>query len=301
MALPIGDLKGRGPASSLASRAPGGTWRTCSGFSLVEILVTMSIMLALTTTATMYYGVIVPEQRIGRAKTDIQQFKKAVGYLKSHYRCPLTSDVFRFEEDGPPWPDSLTPYHPDQDAAGEDPALDKLLKFSIVPRLTPDPWGQDYRIDVQNGWIYSSGPDGVAHRGSDLQDDIVDSYQPPFLPLRARLSGSYLEIEFSREVSRRIEDARRQLRFQLTKENFGLVSSPARAIETAVVDVSTPFIVKLRLADSSARPSQVQVIRDPPGGTPTASLRSSDGALLSTAQMVLTTTSTSGAYYLPGP
>ncbi len=281
--------------------------RRSVGFSLVEILVTMSIMLALASTAGMYYGAIVPEQKIGRAKTDIQQFKKAVAYFKGNYKGPLTSDVFRYEEDGPPWPDRLNAYRKDE-GPDVDPSLDKLLKFSIIPRLTPDPWGMDYRIDVQNGWLYSPGPDGTAHVGSDLGDDVVDSYQPGFLPLRARAVGRMVEVEFTRELSRRVEGVdqaaaapRVVTLYRLASGNFTVkaVSGEALSIETAVIDLSTPFIVNLRLAEGSARPSEIRVKRDGIPGNPLGQLRSADGALLSTAELALTTSTTSRSFYLP--
>ncbi|MBI3890763.1 MAG: prepilin-type N-terminal cleavage/methylation domain-containing protein [Candidatus Wallbacteria bacterium] len=306
MAVPLGILSSAGARRS-RRRPPG------LGFSLVEILVTMSIMLVLAATTQIYYGAVLPEQRIGRAKTDIQQYKKAVGYLRNSYKAgPLSSDVFRYEEDGPPWSAALTAYRT-VDAPGADPGLEKLLKFNIVPNLVLDPWGGDYHIDVQRGWIYSYGPDGVPHVGDNLGDDIVDAYQPEFKPVRARLTQKdlYLEVEFSRELSRTVVDSRNQPVFQMSKGNFvvatqtisgdlaALQSRRGENVATAVVDLASPFTVRLRLVKPVAL--QLGVMRDSGDGNFRHPLRSADGALLSTDKVLLTTGPASAGFYLPPP
>jgi hypothetical protein len=166
----------------------------------------------------------------------------------------------------------------------------------------------DYRIDVQNGWLYSSGPDGEAHRGLDLGDDIVDSYQPAFLPLRARVLGRMVEVEFTRELSRKVEGVaqtgaapRLTTLYRLAVGNFTVKSDSgaALAVETAVIDLSTPFIARLRLGDATVRPGEIRVKRDGIPGNPLGQLRSADGALLSTAEVALTTNASSRFFYLP--
>lgn len=284
----------------------------------------MTIMLVLATTANVYYGAVLPEQRIGRAKTDIQQFKKAVGLLKNSYKSgPLSSDVFRYEEDGPPWTPrqgatGLTPYRTEyEDDASLHPTLEKLLKFNIVPNLVLDPWGSDYRIDVQKGWIFSYGPDSQPHTPDDPGDDVFDAYVPPFAPVRARLTQQrlYLEVDFSRELSRSVVDRRNQPVFEMSKENFVVTTQAAQLgqsdlaslqsrrgenVLTAVVDLDSPFTVKLRLARPVAL--ELGVVVDPgPGDARRALhlLRSADGALLSTDRVLLTTGPATGGLFVP--
>ncbi len=272
-----------------------------SGFSLVEVTITMAIVLVLAGTANIYYLAILPEQQIGRAKTDIQQYKKAVGLLQSRYPGPLTSDAFRYYEDGPPWPtigegvpveQILNPYHTGG-PADEDPTLEKLLKFQIIPQLVEDPWGMPYRIDIQGGRIYSYGRDSEA--GTD--DDVADIFLTEFNVLRARVtaSGRYLDLDFTRPMSRTVRDVRGRDLFKLNKSHF-LVDSVDTKTTTAVIDFSSPYTVRLRLTQSTQDPELVTVLSVTASGS---FLRSADGSVLTTPQIDLRKTGTSGPYYTP--
>ena len=112
------------------------------GFSLVELLVVITIIGILATMVTVKVIGAVGKARTTKARAEISEIKKAVGmFLISSGKLPE-----RLEELSEP---------------------SKDYEDGIMPELGPDPWGNPYvyRVPGQNGGdyeVYSYGRDGKA-------------------------------------------------------------------------------------------------------------------------------------------
>jgi len=93
------------------------------GFSLIELLVVISILCILVSFAALYYGNTANEARVIKARQDLESIKNAI----KMYRV-----------------DTLGQYPPTIDAL-----VGKYLSIRPV-----DPWGSPYKIDTVNFEIY---------------------------------------------------------------------------------------------------------------------------------------------------
>jgi general secretion pathway protein G len=149
------------------------------GFTLIELLVVITILAILAGAALPYVQNYVKESRISKAKSDLDEIKKALTIYETREGIYQSSSI-----------DQLT---------------GRYLNNAPV-----DPWGKAYIVASDSGVVFSSGPDRV-----DLStDDIVVSYQPPLALVQvnwvdANKSGAvdtqnvqdYLQLIFSREAS----------------------------------------------------------------------------------------------------
>ena len=129
-----------------------------AGFSLVELLVTVSIMALLATAVVISVGPVLGKSRIDRARSDIAALESGLEQY--------SFDMFNY-----PGADSGLA------ALKTPPSGDKADQYrpgGYIKRIQQDPWGNDYHYTVpglRSGSAYdvfSAGPDGEPGNDDDI-------------------------------------------------------------------------------------------------------------------------------------
>lgn len=149
-----------------------------SGFTLIELLVVITILAILVGAALPYVQNYVAESRIAKAKSDLEEIKKALAVYET------------------------------REGIYNDSTL-RLLTGRYLNSSPIDPWGKSYAVATGAGIVFSSGPDRIDNN----LDDIAVSYQPPLALVSvkwvdANNSGAvdtqnvsdYLQLMFSRKI-----------------------------------------------------------------------------------------------------
>lgn len=121
------------------------------GFSLIELLIVITIIAILVGGVLPYVQQYVEDSRLSKAKQDLDELKKA---------------IIRFETDQ----DRLYP--------AED--LSPLVG-PYITQAKADPWGGAYKVAPASSTVYSVGPDRVDGSG----DEIIVYFRPPLAISRA--------------------------------------------------------------------------------------------------------------------
>jgi len=145
-------------------------------FSLIELLIVVTIIAILVGVALPYYQDYVKETRLTKAKHELDIIKQAL----------IKHDTFE-----------------DRPYIASDP---RVLLGKYLQDLPRDPWGRDYEIDWLKGQVRSLGPDHNLER-----DNITVDYKPPLTLQKAtwvdtdnnrQISAKdFLRLEFSRFLS----------------------------------------------------------------------------------------------------
>jgi general secretion pathway protein G len=129
-----------------------------SGFSLVELLVTVSIMALLATAVVISVGPVLGKSRIDRARSDIAALESGLEqYSFDMFNYPGT-EVGLVALKTPPADATAAQYRPG----------------GYIKRIQQDPWGNDYhytRPGPRSGGaydIFSAGPDGEPGNEDDI-------------------------------------------------------------------------------------------------------------------------------------
>ena len=131
-------------------------------FSLIELLIVVTIIAVLVGVALPYYQDYVKETRLTKAKHELDVIKQAL----------IKHDTF--EE---------RPY------IASDP---RILLGKYLQDLPRDPWGRDYEVDWLKGQVRTLGPDHSLDR-----DDIIVDYKPPL----ALQKATWVDVDNNRQVS----------------------------------------------------------------------------------------------------
>jgi len=120
------------------------------GFTLIELLVVITILAILAGAALPYVQNYVAESRIAKAKTDLEEIARA-----------------------------LAVYETREGEYAKDTVADLTGRY--LNKSPIDPWGSEYRVSVDNGTVYSKGPDRKDTSDGEQYsyDNIVVPYQPP--------------------------------------------------------------------------------------------------------------------------
>jgi general secretion pathway protein G len=153
--------------------------RKRSAFTLIELLVVITILAILAGAALPYVQNYVSESRISKAKSDLEEIKKALAIYETR-EGPYKADTLH----------QLT---------------GRYLNNSPI-----DPWGKAYVVATSAGTVFSSGPDRI----NGNIDDIVVNYQPPLALVQIRWvdanqtgavdtqnTQDYLQLFFSRRIA----------------------------------------------------------------------------------------------------
>jgi len=139
-------------------KKPNATRTKDAGFSLVELLVTVSIMALLATAVVISVGPVLSKSRIDRARADIAALESGLEQY--------SFDMFNYPGADKGLNALKTP--PNGDKA------DQYRPGGYIKRIQQDPWGNDYYYTVpgpRSGGaydVYSAGPDGEPENDDDI-------------------------------------------------------------------------------------------------------------------------------------
>lgn len=125
------------------------------GFSLIELLVVITIIAILVGVAAPYYSDYVRESKISKAKADLDVLRQAVILYNSREDTPYQGPLA-----------STSPFIP---LLGENDFVG--LQGQYLTNIPLDPWSKNYKLDPYGCFVYSEGPDSRSEK-----DDIREYY-----------------------------------------------------------------------------------------------------------------------------
>ncbi|OQA11355.1 MAG: Type II secretion system protein G precursor [bacterium ADurb.Bin374] len=117
------------------------------GFTLIELLIVVTIIAILAGAAVPYVQDYVEQARVGRAKADLDEIKRAIMLYEVQYG-PYTGGTIA------------------------------SLVGPFLTRNIPDPWGNAYTVSDSKSTVFSSGPDGVNGDTAKDADNISVEFRP---------------------------------------------------------------------------------------------------------------------------
>lgn len=129
-----------------------------AGFSLVELLVTVSIMALLATAVVISVGPVLGKSRVDRARADVAALESGLEQY--------SFDMFNYPGADAGLDALKTPPNDDK--------VDQYRPGGYIKRIQQDPWGNDYHYAVpgpRSGGaydVYSAGPDGEPGNDDDI-------------------------------------------------------------------------------------------------------------------------------------
>jgi len=123
------------------------------GFTLIELLIVVTIIAILAGAAVPYVQDYVEQARVGRAKADLDEIKRAIMLYEVQYG-PYTGTGIA------------------------------SLVGPFLTRNIPDPWGNAYVVDNGKSAVYSAGPDSDKNTSAD---NISTEFRPRMAVTRVTL------------------------------------------------------------------------------------------------------------------
>ncbi|MBI4862463.1 MAG: hypothetical protein HY815_19715 [Candidatus Riflebacteria bacterium] len=200
--------------SPRVGRRPGAGRGPVSGLSLLELLITISLITIMVGAASYNYSNVIAEQNEGKARSECRQFVKALKTWENKKGIPISEYV-------------------DTSEGSQKFTLKMLEADRVMASIPDDPWTLPYEIDTRKGVVFSCGAD----KRPGTFDDIVIPFRAPFEALNARfdVGNRAVVVSFSRAVSRAT----------ITTETVKVTGgSPPAQITTLSVDMTNPYQVK---------------------------------------------------------
>ncbi len=116
------------------------------GFTLIELLIVVTIIAILAGAAVPYVQDYVEQARVGRAKADLDEIKRAIMLYEVQYGPYTGTNI-------------------------------ASLVGPFLTRNIPDPWGNAYVVNDEKSVAFSVGPDGVEN-GAGAADNISVEFRP---------------------------------------------------------------------------------------------------------------------------
>jgi len=117
------------------------------GFTLIELLIVVTIIAILAGAAVPYVQDYVEQARVGRAKADLDEIKRAIMLYEVQYG-PYTGTGIA------------------------------SLVGPFLTRNIPDPWGNAYAVSDSKSTVFSAGPDGLSGNATQDADNISVEFRP---------------------------------------------------------------------------------------------------------------------------
>lgn len=141
----------------------GGRSRRSGGFTLIEVLIVIAIIVALSGLVGVALFQRRDEAKVDLAKTDMNTIKSAMKQFYLHF------DRYPTSEEGVValWDKSML----------DDPELEDKWRGYLDAKMEKDRWGNEWgyeQLSYNSYRIWSFGPDGE----EDTEDDINDGYKP---------------------------------------------------------------------------------------------------------------------------
>ncbi len=131
-------------------------------FSLIELLIVVTIIAILVGVALPYYQDYVRQTRLTKAKHELDVIKEALIKHDTMAERPFQGTDMR------------------------------VLLGTYLQDLPRDPWGREYKVDYIKGQVSSNGPDNAVET-----DDIIVDYKPPLTLQRA----TWIDADHNRQIS----------------------------------------------------------------------------------------------------
>jgi len=138
------------------------------GFSLVELIIALSILIIMTGVAILYLGDVLYKAKVAKAATDIEILIEALTLNDAENPTDILDSGF---------PGAVAGSTISGDSVTERDTLAKLVGIYLLS-LPNDPWGNGYRVNSYAGWVKSLGED-LNLSGTTKYDRDVAGY---FLP-----------------------------------------------------------------------------------------------------------------------
>ena len=244
--------------------------RRSAGLTILELLVTISLIMIMVGFASFNYMKIVDEQKQGKAQNEAKEFVKALKTWENKKGVPVRQYVSLTGQ-----PQVLCPSCGrivDTDlqckyCKGNLPVrkftLTDLATENIIKSPPDDPWSVQYDIDTTKGIVFSYGPDSQP----DTADDIPVQFRPRFEMLRASQDAvaNQVIIQFSRAVDRTT----------ISSAVLTLTSGGAVDVTTYSLDLSDPYRLKAHL--SKTWPANTNFVVKAASTPPNAIIKARDG------------------------
>lgn len=258
--------------------------RDTAGLTLLELLITITLIMIMVGFASFNYVKIVEEQKLGKATNECREMVKALKAWENKKGVPIRQYVS--EEGRPQMLCSACKRLNDtakncRYCATVMPVrsfrLEDLQTENIIKTLPDDPWSMPYSLDTTKGIVYSNGPDTEPN----TRDDVNVQFRPVFEVQRTYqdIPSNQVVVEFSRALDR----------MSISTQNIIITAAGPVDVTTLSVDLSDPYRVKGKLKTVFPKTTFVVEVKDTIKARDGSALDITKARLISTSGAVPTT------------